>query len=437
MPGEQSTTQLIDTSQESSVSQQHRQRMMKLMLLLMSIAFSIAAFLALDWFRTAAIVRRSKSTAKTMSCRVHDPVMHHALKPNCAFVEHWGRYSYDYFTNSLGFRDEKIRDIPLSDARPRILILGNSFTEGESAWRDSYVGMIAARLPQYDFLNGGGASYSPSNYLNVTRRVLAKGVAIDEVIVFSGVFDVYNEAGFYRDIDDSGAVAGPEHQRWNISRYAKLRFFIARNLLLTNHVVEASERFLVRHGFYHLYTDQFGDDFDMEATAWTYRKVDETDPHPAGYAPLGVEGGIAKEKAKMTLLWQELAKRNIPLTVVVYPYPAQLVHDSPESRQVRLWREWCEGKCKHFISLFPEFLAVKNQCPAQPAGLLVPEPLHLWRFPLQRRRQQYGRGRDRQEPGARSSSQAAGQSASPTDEGANGIFGSAPSDSDGWNSRIG
>ncbi len=359
----------MDTSQETSASQQRRrQRTIKVMLLLLSIGFSIAAFLALDWFRTAAIVRRSKSTAKTTSCRVRDPVMHHALKPNCAFVEHWGRYSYDYFTNSLGFRDEKIRDIPLADARPRILILGNSFTEGESAWRDSYVGMIAARLPQYDFLNGGGASYSPSNYLNVTRRVLAKGVAIDEVIVFSGVFDVYNEAGFYRDIDDSGAVAGPEHQRWNISRYAKMRFSIARNLLLTNHVVEATERFLVRHGYYHLYTDQFGDDFDMEATAWTYRKVDETAPHPAGYAPLGVEGGIAKEKAKMTLLWQELEKRNIPLTVVVYPYPAQLVHDSAESRQVRLWREWCAGKCKRFISLFPEFLAVKNQCPPSQPG---------------------------------------------------------------------
>ena len=80
------------------------------------------------------------------------------------------------------------------------------------------------------------------------------------------------------------------------------------------------------------------------ATAWTYRKVDETDPHPAGYAPLGVEGGIAKEKAKMTLLWQELEKRNIPLTVVVYPYPAQLVHDSAESRQVRLWRRVVRGQ---------------------------------------------------------------------------------------------
>src|SRR5271157_1575018 len=369
MSGEQRTTQQMDPSQESSVAQtHHQQRKMKLALLLASIAFSAAAFLTLDWFRSAVIMRHSKSTVKVSSCRVRDPVLHHALKPNCAFIEHWGRNKYDYSTNSLGFRDEKIREVPLADVRPRILILGNSFTEGESAWCDSYVGMITARVSQYDFLNGGGASYSPSNYLNVTRRVLAKGVDIDEVIVFSGVFDVFNEASLYRDVDASGAVAGPVRQQWNISRYARVRFFIARNFMLINHIVEFFERVLVRHGYYHLYTDQFGDDFDMEATAWTYRKVNETDPHPAGYAPLGVEGGIAKEEAKMTLLWQELKRRNIPISVVVYPYPAQLVHDSAESRQVHIWRDWCEGKCKQFISVFPAFFAVKAQCPWRQPG---------------------------------------------------------------------
>jgi|SRR5271157_1596463 len=369
MSGERVTTLQMDPSQKMSVSQApSQQSKMKLALLLASIAFSAVAFLTLDWFRSAAIQRHFKSTVKSSSCRVPDPVLHHALKPNCAFVEHWGRDTYDYFTDSLGFRDEKIREVPLAGARPRILILGNSFTEGESSWRDSYVGMIAARVPQYDFLNAAGASYSPSNYLNATRRVLAKGVQFDEVIVFNGVFDVFNEAGFYRDVDASGAVAGPVRQRWNISRYAKLRFLIARNLLLTDRVVEFVERFLVRQGYYHLYTDQFGDDFDMEATAWTYRKVNETDPHPAGYAPLGVEGGIAKEKAKMTLLWQELQKRNIPISVVVYPYPGQVLHDTAESRQVTFWRDWCEGKCKRFISLFPGFLAVKDQCPRSQPG---------------------------------------------------------------------
>ena len=336
---------------------------MKLILFLVSLAFSTVACISFDYFYSGAIQRDSKSSLRPSSCRVLDPVRYVALKRNCASIEDWGRDEYDYFTNDLGFRDEKIREVPLADARPRILILGNSFTEGEVAWRDSYVGRIAAHFPQYDFLNGGVGTYSPSNYLFVARVVLAKGNDIDEVIVFLDSSAVQDEAALYRDVDTSGAVTGPERMKWNVPRYAKLRFFVARNLLLTNDIAQFFERFLVGHGYYHLLTDQFGDNFDMERSAWTYRNVNETDPWPAGYAPLGVKGGIAKEKAKMTLLWQELEKRNIPMSVVVYPWPAQVVHDTVDSGQVRIWRDWCQGKCKRFISVFPGFFAVKDECP--------------------------------------------------------------------------
>jgi hypothetical protein len=342
---------------------------MKLALLLVSVAFSAAAFLALDWFCTAAIQRHPKTAVKPNVCRARDPIRDHALRPNCASTDQWGKDSYDYFTNSLGFRDEKIREVPLADARPRILLLGDSFTEGMVAWRNSYVGMIAARFPQYDFLNGGLPGYSPSNYLNTTRIVLAKGFEIDEVIVFMDSSFVPHEGSFYRDVDPSGAVAAHKNQPLpNRSWYTRVRIFIARHFLLVRSILEFCDRFLVAHGYYHLTPGYFGDPFDMEMSAWTYRRVNETDPHPIGYAPLGVEGGIAKAKAKMTLLWQELGERHIPISVVVYPHLPQIVHDSPESRQVRIWREWCEGRCKRFISVFPPFFAARSECPRTQPG---------------------------------------------------------------------
>jgi len=339
----------------------------KLILLLVSASFSTAAFLTFDWLRTASIYGFAAS-GKLVNCRVSDPVRHHAFKPNCASVERWGGEAYQFFTNSLGFRDQQIRQVPLADQRPRILVLGDSFTEGKLPWQDSYVGRIAAHFPEYDFLNGGVASYSPSNYLNVTRMVLAAGIQVDEVIVFIDMSDVSDEAAFYRDKDASGAVTGPERELSADSRYAKLRQFITRHFLLTNYLLEFFERSLVKHGYYHLNTGRFGDEFDMELSAWSYREVNERVPCPAGYAPLGVEGGIAKEKAKMTLLWQDLEKHAIPISVAVYPWPAQIVHDSADSRQVRIWREWCDGKCKRFISVFPAFLALKNQCPKSQPG---------------------------------------------------------------------
>lgn len=364
------TIHLPMNPQEGNLVSKHqtRQRLMKLILLLASITLSAAVFLTLDWFRSAAIRRSSASSGKVKNCGVRDPVRHHALKPNCTSVYRWGGDSYEFATNNLGFRDQRAREVELTDARPRILLLGDSFTEGKIAWRDSYVGRIADHFPQYDFLNGGVSSYSPSNYLNVARMVFAARVDIDEVMVFIDISDVQDEASFYRDTGASGAVTGPQQDVYTIPWWARTRGHIAGRFMLTSYFLRWLERRLVGYGYYHLTTGPLGDAFDMERAAWTYRKVDETDSYYGGYAPLGVEAGIAKEKAKMTLLWQELAKRNIPISVVVYPYPAQIVHDTADSRQVRIWGDWCEGKCKRFISLFPAFLAVKDRCPRSRPG---------------------------------------------------------------------
>ena len=118
MSAEPPVREPIGSSQKSAVSPEGRRRKMKLVLLLVSIGFSVATFLALDWFRTSAIRRTHQAKLTSGSCWVYDPVRHHALKPNCASTEHWGKDSYEFVTNSLGFRDEKIRDVPLAVPRP-------------------------------------------------------------------------------------------------------------------------------------------------------------------------------------------------------------------------------------------------------------------------------------------------------------------------------
>ena len=373
----------IDTSIEEARSTPRAQAPgtpSRLILLLLSVAFSVVLFLTLDWFHTRAVHRRTQaaSIGPIDSCEVRDPVRHHVFKPNCTSTEYWGNDSYKLFTNNLGFRDEKIRDVSLTDARPRVLLLGDSFTEGKLAWNKSFVGRIAGHFPQYDFLNAGMSGYSPSNYLTTTRMLLDKRVEIDEVIVFIDNSAVALEASFYQDTDASGGVAGMERAEQGSAwtRQAKLDAFIARNFMLTHHLfrlLDRLQRKLVVRGFYHLPGSYFGDPFDMEMSAWSYRKVNETVRFPGGYAPLGVEGGIAKQMAKMTLLWQELQKRNIPISVVMCPHLAQLVHDTPDNRQVQIFRQWCDGKCKRFISVLPAFYAAKEQCPLLQAGCWYPK----------------------------------------------------------------
>ena len=371
------TTPLTELKDATSTGPQARQGPGKLVLLLVSLAFCVVLFLTLDWFHTARLHRNHKPATPPDSCQMLDPVRHHVFKPNCSSTEYWGTDSFKVFTNSLGFRDNKVRDVPLADPRPRLLLLGDSHLEAKIAWSRSFAGIIAAQLPQYDFLNGGLSGYSPSNYFNTTRLLLDKGYRIDEVIVFLDNSAVQLESGFYRDIDAAGDVAGiPQEQKQSAATwYANLRAFAGRHLQLTYgflRQLDRVQRKFVLRGFYHLPGDFFGDPFDPEFSAWSYRKVDETDRFPAGYAPLGVDGGIAKAQAKMTQLYELLRQDDIPISVVVYPHLAQLVHDTAESRQVRLWRDWCEGRCKRFISVFPEFYAVKDKCPPSQTGCWYP-----------------------------------------------------------------
>ncbi|MGC2111885.1 MAG: hypothetical protein WA655_20375 [Candidatus Korobacteraceae bacterium] len=338
------------------------------MLFLASVVVSAAAFLICDYFYSAAILGSAASGGAHGFCFSRDPVRRFAFLPNCSCIRPWLGNSYEFHTNSLGFRDEHVRQVPLTDARPRILILGDSAPEGMTSWQDSFIGRIAANFPQYEFLNGGVEGYSPSNYLNTARMVMERGVQFDEAIVFIDISDAQDEAAFFHDVDSSGAVAIANGKVSQSNWYSNLRLNINNHLLLTNDVFDFFEKMLVRFGWYHLDLGHGGNEFDFERSAWTYRKVSDTEPYEIGYAPLGVEGGISKEKEKMDVLWRELQARNIPISVVVYPWPAQLAHDTVDSRDVRIWRDWCEGKCKRFVTLFPAFFAIKDQCPRTQPG---------------------------------------------------------------------
>jgi hypothetical protein len=342
---------------------------MRLSLAAFSFGVCAVAFVTVDWVRTTELLRRH-SVATSLPdnpCRLHDPMRDHSYKPNCHATAQWGGDSYAFSTNSIGLRDREVRDLSAVGGRPRVLLLGDSFTEGMTPWKDTYAAMLAARFPQYEILNGGVIGYSPSTYLNTARLLLQKGIQFDEVIVFVDISDVQDEAAIWQDVGSSGAVGLYPRRPWVFPQFEQSRDWVAHHLLLTDELIKLGQRALVASGYYHLTIGLFGNVFDMGWDAWTYREVDETrgfyEAGGAGYAPLGVEGGVIKAQEKMRFLWEDLKERGIPLSVVVHPHPAQLAHDTVDSRQVLIWRSWCEGKCKRFINVFPAFFAARDKCP--------------------------------------------------------------------------
>ena len=133
-------------------------------------------------------------------------------------IDQWGRNKYQYFTNSLGFRDERIREVPRADPSAdtdpwRFLHGGPDRVAGQLC-RSNRCPLSPIRIPQ----RRRGRLLS-IQLPQCGTEVLAKGVEIDEAIVFIGIQDVQFEAAFYRDIDASGAVTGPERVTLGLPMY--------------------------------------------------------------------------------------------------------------------------------------------------------------------------------------------------------------------------
>ena len=72
-----------------------------------------------------------------------------------------------------------------------------------------------------------------------------------------------------------------------------------------------------------------------------------------------IKKGINNSIKHMTSLHNFLKTEDISLSIAVYPQPGQIIHDSKNSKQVKIWKKFCRNKCKHFINLFPTFFDEK------------------------------------------------------------------------------
>jgi hypothetical protein len=176
-------------------------------------------FLAGDWgVRQLYLLLWKKPFQDLHPHRVRNEIYHHGILPNQVSEDIYGPFRAPYFSNSLGFRDGKVRDVPMVSDEPRILFIGDSFTEaGPIPWQKTFVGLVAEALSkkQIEVLNAGVASYCPEIMAAKIRYYLKdQGLRVDRVVVFIDISDVKDEL-FYRK-DDAGCVQsvpyGPFHE---------------------------------------------------------------------------------------------------------------------------------------------------------------------------------------------------------------------------------
>src|ERR1700686_2608899 len=165
--------------------------------------YCLALFFAFDF----AYSTLTQGEEKQRPARIANSIYDHGFAANFDGYDVWGELRYRLITNSLGFKDASVRNVPLKSASRRILLIGDSFTEGIGmSFEDSFAGQLyragQERSDKIEFLNAGVASYSPSIYYKKIKYLLDSGLQFDEVVLFSDTSDVTDEATSYFCIDD-------------------------------------------------------------------------------------------------------------------------------------------------------------------------------------------------------------------------------------------
>ncbi len=319
--------------------------------------YCLALFLALDFVYSTL----TRGEEKQRPARIANKIYDHGLAANFDGYEVWGELRYPLATDSLGFKDASVRDVPLKSASRRVLLIGDSFAEGIGmSFEDSFAGQLyragQARPDKIEFLDAGVASYSPSIYYRKVKYLIDSGLQFDEVVVFSDTSDVTDEATSYFCIDDdpkyhSHCSSAEGSAQPEASPPKKPDFFIDR-FVVTNRV-----RIYIKRSIQSLLGNRRRSiNTDHTRIGWVIPGLDVAND----YKPLGVEGGIARSLQNMRALSDLLASHKIPLTIVVYPWAQQIAQGDRDSKQVSLWREFCQGRCKAFINLYPAFFAAAD-----------------------------------------------------------------------------
>jgi lysophospholipase L1-like esterase len=272
--------------------------------------------------------------------RARHDVYHHGLRPNTSDIGMWGVERYPVHTDDLGFKSARVKHTPLVSDAYRVLVLGDSFTEGLGVvHEETFVGVVNERLADrgIELLNAGAASYSPIIYWKKAEHLLATvGLEVDRVLVFIDLSDVRDEVSRY-SLDEEGHVLSARDREPR----RVLERFLQDHTILIGSVRELNRR----RG--RLFREVEPRAIDDERASWTYLD--------AAWERSG-RRGIELETRYMDALLAFLAEQSVPLAIAVYPWPDQVLGQHLHDRQVSHWRQWAAERGVDFIDCYPAFI---------------------------------------------------------------------------------
>lgn len=316
-------------------------------------AITVSVILLIDGIITACKLL-PEPPGKVDAFRTSHAVYHHDFKPDYTGNDFWGPRRYVLCTDEFGFRISCQNRTEHPDKHFDIAFIGDSFTEGVGVpYEESFVGLYAAKHPEYRVANLGVSSYSPSIYLKKMEYLLSHGFTFKHVVVLPDISDIQDEAKVYMVDPDTGAVVSRFSRKpmpWPKKIRTEIRGFFSRHFMFTSFFFRKLSYY--KENFFSKEKGTPGLDFKKERCFWT------TDFDCSDFGKIGVRGGIKLALGYMRDLKALLDKHKITMSVVVYPWPSQLVNDAPGHPGVAIWREFCEKNgCANFLDANPFYFA--------------------------------------------------------------------------------
>ena len=333
------------------------------------ILVSILIILVLDFIAGFVIIPESYHSFRTSHYYYH-----HGLIPNQSALGAWGSLVYPVHTNSLGFMDSTVNKVPLKSANKRLLILGDSHSEGVGVpYLKTFSGRLAKELKDegVDVLNASCISYSPKiEYLKLKYLIEKEDFIPDYIFQLIDISDIQNELVYenYNPEENFSRLKGLKQQAGIFLNSHSSIYY------LVNSIIKAREResFIERAEFFDQTREGSGNNNTLALYSEFFSHFDDntllSNPrfHGVGewyyddefriLADKGIESGLNYvEKIK------ELCdEHGIDLTISVHPWHPQIYLGDPDDYYVRKWRSFAEEKGISFVNLFPLFVNEQN-----------------------------------------------------------------------------
>jgi lysophospholipase L1-like esterase len=156
------------------------------------ILLSILIFIGLDLLTGLLLIPDNFNAFRTRHYYYH-----HGLLPNQETLAAWGALIYPMYTNSMGLIDSAVYRLPRESNNHRILILGDSHSEGVGVpYPRTFAGRLANSLKAHgiEVINGSAVSYSQKiEYLKAKFLIEKEGLRVDEIFLLVDISDLQNE----------------------------------------------------------------------------------------------------------------------------------------------------------------------------------------------------------------------------------------------------